>query len=99
MFGRYSYALYLVHYPISGAIRDLVLKPLRMPVLLDSSLPAQGLFYLDAGNISLGAAVVSWHLYENGSCVGSGSSRRSPGPARWRVRENVRAKLPSTWRH
>lgn len=64
MFGRYSYALYLFHYPISAAIRDLVLKPSRMPVVLDSSLPAQGLFYLVAGSISLGVAVVSWHLYE-----------------------------------
>ncbi len=64
LFGRYSYALYLFHYPISAAIRDFVLKPSRMPQVLSSSLPSQGLFYLVAGSLSLGAAVLSWHLYE-----------------------------------
>ncbi|HKO51792.1 MAG TPA: acyltransferase [Polyangiaceae bacterium] len=64
VFGRYSYALYLFHYPISGAIRDFVLKPSRMPLVFGSSLPAQALLYLVAGSISLGAALLSWHLYE-----------------------------------
>jgi len=64
VFGRYSYALYLFHYPISAAIRDLVLKPSRMPLVLGSSLPLQGFFCLVAGSLSLGASVLSWHLYE-----------------------------------
>ena len=64
LFGRYSYALYLFHYPISAAIRDFVLKPARMPVLLGSSLPSLAFFYLVTGSASLCAAFLSWHLYE-----------------------------------
>ena len=64
VFGRYSYALYLFHYPISAALRDFVLKPSRMPLVLGSSLPSQAFFCLVAGSISLGASALSWHLYE-----------------------------------
>lgn len=64
LFGRYSYALYLFHFPISAAIRDYVLKPTRMPLVLGSSLPSLGAFYLVAGSVCLGAAMLSWHLYE-----------------------------------
>ena len=64
LFGRYSYALYLFHFPISAAIRDYVLKPARMPLVLGSSLPSLGLFYLVSGGVCLAAAMLSWHLYE-----------------------------------
>lgn len=64
LFGRYSYALYLFHYPISAALRDYVLTPSRMPTVLGSSLPSVVFFYLVAGGASLVAAMLSWHLYE-----------------------------------
>jgi len=64
VFGRYSYALYLFHYPITGVIRDHLLKPSAMPVIFGSSLPSQAFFYLVNGSASLGAALLSWHLYE-----------------------------------
>ena len=64
LFGRYSYALYLFHFPISASIRDYLLKPTRMPLVLGSSLPSLGLFYLVSGSVCLAAAMLSWHLYE-----------------------------------
>jgi len=63
-FGRYSYALYLFHNTIAGVLRDFVLRPSRMPLVFGSSFPSQFFFYLAAGGASLGAAALSWHLYE-----------------------------------
>ncbi len=62
--GRYSYALYLFHYPITALVRDKVLPPARMPVVWGSSLPSLLFFYLVAGSAALCAAVLSWHAYE-----------------------------------
>lgn len=61
--GRYSYALYIFHLPIIIWISPLYARG-NIPMLEGSNLPAQVLFITLAGAISLGAAVVSWHLYE-----------------------------------
>lgn len=62
--GRFSYAMYLFHYPLMAAVRDRVLKPASMPVIFGSSLPSQLAFDLAGILITLGAAFLSWHAYE-----------------------------------
>jgi len=64
MFGKYSYALYLFHLPIRAVIRDTILPPDRFPQLFGSSIPGQLLFFVLATSLTLGAALLSWHLYE-----------------------------------
>lgn len=63
-FGRYSYAMYLFHLPLRAAIRDTAYGPGRFPTLFGSQLPGQLLFYPLAIAVTLGAAILSWHLYE-----------------------------------
>jgi peptidoglycan/LPS O-acetylase OafA/YrhL len=63
-FGVFSYALYLLHYPILGVIRDAVYRPERFPTLLGSSMPGQLIFYAVATLAALACAWLSWHLYE-----------------------------------
>jgi len=62
--GRYSYAMYLFHRPLSAALRDTVLKPANLPRLFGSSLPSQLLFDSTAIALTLSVALVSWHAYE-----------------------------------
>ena len=62
-FGRYSYALYVFHYPILffklGAI------PLTIvPTIGGSQLLRQLVFLTMATGVSVSIALVSWHLYE-----------------------------------
>jgi len=64
-FGRYSYALYLFHLPIGVCLRESVLRPDRLPVLLGSRLPGQLLFYAVGIGLSLAAARVSWLVCES----------------------------------
>jgi peptidoglycan/LPS O-acetylase OafA/YrhL len=63
--GRYSYALYLFHYPIAAAFRDRFLPPAPMPLFYGSSLPLQFVFYLAAGGAAFVAARISWRLFES----------------------------------
>jgi peptidoglycan/LPS O-acetylase OafA/YrhL len=62
--GRYSYGLYLFHYPIAALTREKMLRPGRTPIVLGSSLPSQFLFYSVAGGAAFFAARLSWSLYE-----------------------------------
>ncbi len=64
VFGTYSYAIYLLHYPIALVLKDSFFKPASFPTLAGSPLPGQILFYLLATAISLGMALLSWHLFE-----------------------------------
>jgi peptidoglycan/LPS O-acetylase OafA/YrhL len=64
-FGRYSYALYLFHLPLSVGLRETVLRSGRLPAVLGSPLPGQFLFYAAGIGLSLAAAWVSWRFYEN----------------------------------
>jgi peptidoglycan/LPS O-acetylase OafA/YrhL len=63
-FGRYSYALYLFHLPISVCLRETALRPSRIPTLFGSHLPGQLLFYATGIGLSLATAWLSWRFYE-----------------------------------
>jgi peptidoglycan/LPS O-acetylase OafA/YrhL len=63
-FGRYSYALYLFHLPLSVCLRETALRPGRLPALCGSHLPGQLLFYAAGIGLSLAAAWLSWRFYE-----------------------------------
>jgi peptidoglycan/LPS O-acetylase OafA/YrhL len=69
-FGKYSYGLYLIHLPLRAVIRDRLFGPSNraprffFPMLFGSELPGQLLFYGIAGAASLGAAWLSFHLFE-----------------------------------
>jgi peptidoglycan/LPS O-acetylase OafA/YrhL len=63
-FGKYSYALYLFHLPIRGAVRDLVYGEERLLTIGGSKLPGQLLFYAISIVLSGVAAYASWHLFE-----------------------------------
>ncbi|HEX7242785.1 MAG TPA: acyltransferase [Longimicrobiaceae bacterium] len=62
--GKYSYAMYLFHFPIRGVLRDAVYGPDRFLVLAGSAIPGQILFYALSTAVTLLAAWLSWHLYE-----------------------------------
>jgi len=61
-FGKYSYGLYLIHLPLRAVIRDRLFP--HLPKVLRSELPGQLFFYAVAGAASLGAAWLSFHLFE-----------------------------------
>jgi peptidoglycan/LPS O-acetylase OafA/YrhL len=62
--GRYSYALYVLHYLIRNALKDLIYGPSQFAVAWGSQLPGQLLFTLLMLGSSVLAAALSWHLYE-----------------------------------
>jgi peptidoglycan/LPS O-acetylase OafA/YrhL len=62
--GRYSYAMYIFHFPIVGLLHDRHLAPNAMPTLLGSHLPAQFGFTLLCFGITYAVAFASWHLFE-----------------------------------
>ena len=62
--GRYSYALYLFHFPIRAVIRDTFYGPSKFLTLGPSQLPGQFLFYALCMSISYVFAWLSWHLFE-----------------------------------
>ena len=62
-FGRYSYALYVFHYPLLLFLPDhLSLEWVPMP--FGSLLLKTLVFILSATTLSVALALVSWHLYE-----------------------------------
>jgi peptidoglycan/LPS O-acetylase OafA/YrhL len=63
-FGRYSYGLYVFHYPIVLLMKKNLLGESGLPIFLGSKLPAQVLFLTAATGISVSLAWISWHLYE-----------------------------------
>lgn len=62
--GRYSYALYVFHHPVTLVLRRSGWGVGALPVWLGSQLPAQALFALVAGAISVGMSLLSWHALE-----------------------------------
>ena len=88
--GKYSYALYLFHYPIKAWVRSRVWQGGPFPSLFGSRLPAQLLFYVEASAPAIALAVLSWHLYEKrflslkkffGGPPTPQSSRAAPAPS------------------
>jgi peptidoglycan/LPS O-acetylase OafA/YrhL len=63
-FGRYSYAIYLFHQPMILALGGIGLSTAIVPAVWGSNWPGGLLFVLIATAASLGASLVSWHLWE-----------------------------------
>jgi peptidoglycan/LPS O-acetylase OafA/YrhL len=62
-FGRYSYAIYVLHHPLVFAVRRVVTVD-ALPRVAGSQLPGQMVFTLTIIGVSLGAALVSWYCCE-----------------------------------
>ncbi|HUQ18558.1 MAG TPA: hypothetical protein VM099_03000, partial [Gemmatimonadaceae bacterium] len=62
-FGRYSYAIYIVHTAVLAAL-DHYRPFASLPLIGGSRAPAQLIWALAYVGISTGLAVISWHLVE-----------------------------------
>jgi peptidoglycan/LPS O-acetylase OafA/YrhL len=64
-FGKYSYALYLIHILVRDILQNEILAVRGgFPVVLGSQLPAQLVLVAGGVAVSYGIAFVSWHLFE-----------------------------------
>jgi peptidoglycan/LPS O-acetylase OafA/YrhL len=63
-FGKYSFAIYLVHMPLSALIRDTLYHPHQFMMLWGSKLPGQILFYVGTISLTFIVAFLSWHFWE-----------------------------------
>jgi len=64
IFGKYSYALYLFHFPILAVVRDRIYPPSHFLIIESSALPGQLVFYALCTVIALAAAWLSWNMFE-----------------------------------
>ena len=63
--GRYSYGLYVLHYPLAHLLWSSGVDPRKLPAVDGSKLPAQLLVIAAAGSLSFGAAWVSYRYLES----------------------------------
>lgn len=63
-FGKYSYAIYLLHLPVQVFVERTLFMPPPVPPLGGSQIPAQLAFFAVATSACWIAGWVSWHLYE-----------------------------------
>ena len=63
-FGKYSYALYVFHHPVSIYLPMYGFSVESIPAIKGSHLPGYFGFCLVATMLSIGLAVASWHLWE-----------------------------------
>ncbi len=63
-FGKYSFAIYLIHMPLSALVRDTLYHPHQFLTLWGSKLPGQLLFYIGTTSLVFIIAFASWHLWE-----------------------------------
>ena len=61
-FGKYSFALYLIHLPVMRAVREYVFDPLEYEA--SAGWNAQVLFYGVAAAPAFALAWLSWRLFE-----------------------------------
>ena len=62
-FGRYSYALYIVHTAVLAGL-DHYRPFAHLPIIAGFALPAQTAWFLVYAGVSTGLAFLSWHLLE-----------------------------------
>jgi peptidoglycan/LPS O-acetylase OafA/YrhL len=63
--GRYSYAIYVFHFPVIGLLHARGLAPDARPALFGSHVPAQIAFTAISFGVSFAIAFASWYLFEN----------------------------------
>lgn len=63
-FGKYSYAMYLIHPPIMRAVREYVFDPLKYEALGLGPWTAQLVYYAAATTPTFALAWLSWRLFE-----------------------------------
>ena len=63
-FGKYSYAMYLLHLPVSRIVQEFVMGPDEFPSLFGAVWPAQLGFYALATVPTFALAWLSWHTFE-----------------------------------
>ncbi|MBV8552615.1 MAG: acyltransferase [Acidobacteriaceae bacterium] len=63
-FGKYSYAIYLLHLPIRAALRDTVFASSRVQVVLGHGILWQLVFYIFSILAALIGALLTWNLIE-----------------------------------
>jgi peptidoglycan/LPS O-acetylase OafA/YrhL len=62
--GKYSYALYVFHFPLAPTLERMGLTIQTFPTVAGSPLPGAIAFTIICGSISLAVALLSWNLYE-----------------------------------
>jgi len=62
--GKYSYALYVFHFPLAGVLERAGLTVQTFPRVHDSELPGAIAFTIIGITLSLLIALASWNLYE-----------------------------------
>jgi peptidoglycan/LPS O-acetylase OafA/YrhL len=63
-FGKYSYGIYVLHFPLKDWLQDLARSWGPPPRFLGSQIPAEFVFALLVLSVSTGAALLSWVLIE-----------------------------------
>jgi peptidoglycan/LPS O-acetylase OafA/YrhL len=63
-FGKYSYAMYVVHGPANVLVKQFVFDPSAGPLVMGSMTPAVTFYALLSTALTLGVAWVSWHAFE-----------------------------------
>jgi peptidoglycan/LPS O-acetylase OafA/YrhL len=62
--GKYSYAMYIIHFPLDWVLENTGHGVARFPVMFGSRLPAYAMFALFASAITAILALASWNLFE-----------------------------------
>ncbi|MEO5589356.1 MAG: acyltransferase [Gemmatimonadaceae bacterium] len=62
--GKYSYAMYIIHFPLDWAMENLGWGVSRFPVIMGSAIPAMAMFAVLAGSITAVLALASWVIVE-----------------------------------
>jgi peptidoglycan/LPS O-acetylase OafA/YrhL len=63
-FGKYSYAIYLLHLPVSRVLQEFVMTGDEFPTILGAVWPAQLLYYVMATAPTFALAWLSWRFFE-----------------------------------